>query len=130
MSAYLGLTNTTFAALDNVFGDPLTITPQIAGEFTEPGPDSSKPAFIAIGILDEAAVVVEDASRSADAQTTTPIAEFAYTQFGPGRPVPSIGWRIDAPFSPLKAPTGGFLIVDFLPDRDDGRCRFQLAALT
>ena len=134
MSSFRAIAVKAFAALDTAFGDPLTITPQLSGEFTEPGPDPAKPAFIAIGILDQAAQVIDLTGRqkisAPEITTTTPVAEFAYTQFGPGRPFPQVGWRIDAPFSLLSPPTSGFLIVAPLPDRNDGRCAFELAPLT
>jgi hypothetical protein len=133
VSAFLGIASTTFAALDTAFGDPLTITPQTAGEFIAAGADPNNPPFVAIGILDIAGVINDDAGRrdgtKAEVSTTVPIAEFAFTQFGAGRPVPAVGCRIDAQPNALREPTNGFQVVDRLPDGDDGRIRFQLVAL-
>ena len=133
MSAFLALASTSFGSLDVSFGDPLTITPQASGEFIAAGPDPANPPFVAIGILDIAGVVDEGAGRKdgtkAEISTEVPIAEFAYTQFGAGRPVPCVGTRIDALASTLRAPTNGFQVVDRLADGDDGRIRFQLVPL-
>lgn len=133
MSAFLSIASTSFGALDTAFGDPLTITPQIKGEFVSAGPDPANPPFVAIGILDIAGIIDEGAGRrdgtKAEVSTTVPIAEFAFTQFGPGRALPAVGTRIDAPANTLREPTNGFQVVDRLPDGDDGRIRFQLVAL-
>jgi hypothetical protein len=133
VSAFLSIASTSFGALDTAFGDSLTITPQICGEFVAEGPDPNNPPFVAIGILDIAGVVDEGAGRKdgtkADVSTTVPIAEFAFTQFGSGRPLPKAGWRIDCPPETLRESTNGFQVVDRLPDGDDGRVRFQLVAL-
>lgn len=134
MSAFLALASASFAALDTVFGETLTITPQIPGEFTASGPDPDRPAFAATGILDLATVIVSEAGEQTAArseiQATVPTAEFAFTAFGAGAPLPQVGWRIDAAVNPLRPPPTAFLIVTRLPDGSDGRVRFQLAALT
>lgn len=133
MSAFLSIASTSFVALDTAFGDLLTIAPQAPGEFIAAGPDPDKPAYTAVGILDISSVISEGAGRKdgtkAEVSTEVPIAEFAFTQFGVGKPIPKVGDRIDAPANPLAAPTNGFQVVDRLPDGDDGRVRFQLVAL-
>ena len=133
MSSFLTIASTAFAALDTAFGDPLVITPSASSEFLSGGPDPANPPFIAVGILDLEGVIVDDSGgRSgtrSELSTTTPIAEFAFTQFGTGRPEPSAGDRIDAPTNALKPPTNGFTVLSRLPDGADGRMRFQLAEL-
>jgi hypothetical protein len=133
VSSFLAQAAAAFSLLDDAFGDPLTITPQVAGEFLANGPDSGKPAFVAIGILD-LVTLVDTGSGHRDGMRTevvaeVPVADFAFTQFGPGRPLPVQGTRITAPPNTLRAPTNGFQVVDRLPDGDDGRVRFQLVAL-
>jgi hypothetical protein len=134
MTAFLALASASFAALDTVFGEPLTITPQSAGEFTAPGADPAIPPYVVTGILDSAALIVDPGGQLAgtrsEAVTTAPVAEFAFSQFGVGAPLPLVGWRIDAAADPLRGPASGFLISARLPDGSDGRIRFQLAALT
>ncbi len=134
MSAFLALASASFAALDTTFGEPLTITPQAAGEFTAPGADATRPPYIVTGILDIDALIADDAGQQtatrSEAVATTPVAEFAFSQFSDSAPLPLVGWRIDAAANPLRAPTAGFLISARLPDGADGRVRFQLAALT
>lgn len=134
MSVFLALTSQSFGALDTTFGEALTITPQTAGEFTAPGADPTQPPYVAVGILDVAAVVVDDTGTStgarSEAQTTTPTAEFAYSQFGTGRPLPQVGWRIDSVPSPARLPPNAFIVITQLSDPDESRIRFQLQALT
>ncbi len=134
MTAFLALASASFAALDTTFGEPLTITPQMMEEFVATGPDPEKPAFTAMGILDFSTVIVvaagEQTAGRSQLQATLPMAEFAFTAFGPGKPLPVAGWRLDATANPLRPPPTAFMIRSRLPDGDDGRVRFQLVALT
>jgi len=131
-SRFLALASQSFGALDTTFGEPITITPQKPGEFVAAGPSNS-PAYVLTGVFDLNAVIDEGMGEKTGSRTevvtTKPTVEFSYSAFTPGAPFPLIGWRISVEPTPLRPPPLNFTIVSRLPDGDDGRVRFQLAAL-
>jgi hypothetical protein len=116
-------------SLDSAFGEPLLIAPQVAGEFTAGGDDPANPPFAAVGVLDVEGVVVDDAGLKTGARSEVamlkPSADFALSQFGPGRPQPVKGARITAT---SRAGAPRFVVLDALPD-GVGRLTCQLAVL-
>ena len=117
MSAFADAFAGRQGSLDSTFGEPLLIAPQIAGEFTAGGPDPARPPFTAIGVLDVAGLVVDGAglktAARSEVETTNPVADFALTQFGPGRPQPVKGWLITAT---TRANAPSYTVLDALPD--------------
>jgi len=131
-SRFLALASQSFGALDTTFGEPITVTPQKPGEFVAAGPSSVSP-YVLTGVFDLNAVIDEGMGEKTGSRTevvtTKPTVEFAFTAFGPNAPFPLVGWRISVQATPLRPPPLNFTIVSRLPDGDDGRVRFQLAAL-
>ena len=129
MSAFQALADTSFVAIDAVYGEPLLITHRVSGQFVAGAPDSANPPFTAVGVLDVNGVVVDDAglktAARSEAVMAKPVADFAFSQFGAGRLQPVAGTiltRTSRPGSPR------FEVVSRLPD-GVGRVVFQLAAV-
>lgn len=127
MSLFLNLALVADAAVDAVMGESLLITPWLPGEFVSGVADPDNAAFTAVGVLDVQGVVVDGAGTRSGArsevETVKPVAEFALSQFGDGRPLPQKGTQITAttrPGSPV------YEVVSAEPD-GLGRIVFQLA---
>ena len=122
-----------FEAIDEVFAEDITITPQKSGEFTAAGPDATNPPYVLTGVFELSTVIDEGAGEKSGSRTelvtTAPTAEFPYASFGVGAPFPLVGWHVSVQATPLRPPPLNFTIVSRLPDGDDGRVRFQLRPL-
>ena len=129
MSEFAELFVARQGALDAAFGEPIRIEHRLAGAFVAGAADPDHPAFIATGVLDVEGVVIDGAGVKSgghpEVETTKPIVDFAFSQFGADRLAPVKGAVLTAT---TRRGAPRFEVVSRLPD-GVGRVVFELAPL-